>query len=430
MKKAFVISWYFPPVNSSEGLVTFKLLKNSKYEYDVFTQKNNLNWAYGSNEKSLVSKNINTIFSKTSDPKEWIKEGVEYFKEHRDEYLYIMSRSMAPESHEMALEIKKLFPNIKWIASFGDPIGNNPYRFFLEQVSPYSIRGRFEIGEVGYHALLSPKRIIKNRVWNMRHKRYLRKTDQEKYNVRLEKNTIDCADIIILNNEFQLEHMAKSNKLVKEKGVILYHTYDKDFYPKTANKRSDNKIHLSFVGHLDQIRSPRPFFEALKRLNENDSDLKEKISIDFYGNMSNDDKLYLINNFLMDIVSIKKPVNYLESLDIMKNSDWLLNFDANLGNYINVNIFCPAKVMDYLGSGSNIFSVTMLDGASADILRNSGEVVVSHSSDEIYMYLKKLIDGKLETERDEKYISKFDAKNVAKEYDKIVEERIYKVLDK
>ena len=38
MKKGLVISWYFPPINSSEGLVTFKLLKNSKYKYDVFTQ--------------------------------------------------------------------------------------------------------------------------------------------------------------------------------------------------------------------------------------------------------------------------------------------------------------------------------------------------------------------------------------------------------
>ena len=126
----------------------------------------------------------------------------------------------------------------------------------------------------------------------------------------------------------------------------------------------------------------------------------------------------------MDIVSIKKPVNYLESLEIMKNSDWLLNIDANLGKYLNVNIFCPAKVMDYLGSGSNIFSITMLDGASADILRNSGELVASHSSDEIYMYLKKIVDGKISIKRNDKYIEKFDSKNVAKEYDKMIEEKI------
>ena len=35
MKRILVISWYFPPINSSEGLVTYKLLKNSKYQYDV-----------------------------------------------------------------------------------------------------------------------------------------------------------------------------------------------------------------------------------------------------------------------------------------------------------------------------------------------------------------------------------------------------------
>ena len=426
MKKAFVISWYFPPVNSSEGLVTFKLLKNSKYNYDVFTQKNNLNWTYGNKEKELTSDNINTIFSKSSTPEEWVKEGIEYFRAHRNEYSYIMSRSMAPESHIMALAIKKEFNDIKWIASFGDPICNNPYRFFTNETSPFSVRNEFEQGEVGFRALLSPKRIIKNEVWNLRHKRYLRKTDQEKNNIALEKETIKNADVVILNNEFQLEHMKKTTKELEDKAIILYHTYDKDYYPKKKKEANDNKIHFSFVGHLDKIRSAKEFFEALKKLNESQEDLKDKISIDFYGDMSNEDKLYLVNNFLMDIVSIKKPVNYLESLEIMKNSYWVLNFDANLGKYINVNIFCPAKVMDYLGSESNIFSITMLDGASADILRKSGEIVVSHSSDEIYIMLKQIIDGNLKVKRNDEYIKNFDAKNVAKKYDEMVEEKILK----
>ena len=37
-RKGLVISWFYPPGNSSEGLVTYKLLKNSKYQYDVFTR--------------------------------------------------------------------------------------------------------------------------------------------------------------------------------------------------------------------------------------------------------------------------------------------------------------------------------------------------------------------------------------------------------
>ena len=47
MKRILVISWYFPPINSSEGLVTYKLLKNSKYQYDVCMQDSNDSWSYG-----------------------------------------------------------------------------------------------------------------------------------------------------------------------------------------------------------------------------------------------------------------------------------------------------------------------------------------------------------------------------------------------
>ena len=165
MKKLFVISWYFPPVNSSEGLVTFKLLKNSKNKYDVFTQKGNLSWTYGDREERLVSDNITPIFASSSDTKKWIEEGVEFFKKHHNEYEYIMSRSMAPESHIMALEIKKEFPNIKWIASFGDPIGNNPFSSYFKQKSPYSVKGKIETGEAGYKSLINPKRILKNWFW-------------------------------------------------------------------------------------------------------------------------------------------------------------------------------------------------------------------------------------------------------------------------
>ena len=55
MKKILVITWFYPPVNSSEGLVTYKLLNNSKYEYDVFTQKNSASWSYG-NKETLENK--------------------------------------------------------------------------------------------------------------------------------------------------------------------------------------------------------------------------------------------------------------------------------------------------------------------------------------------------------------------------------------
>ena len=58
MKKILVITWFYPPVNSSEGLVTYKLLNNSRYEYDVFTQKNSASWSYGNNDNLENNRNI------------------------------------------------------------------------------------------------------------------------------------------------------------------------------------------------------------------------------------------------------------------------------------------------------------------------------------------------------------------------------------
>ena len=74
MKKGLVISWYFPPINSSEGLCTFKLLKNSKLKYDVYTQKDNKSWSYDTNEDKLTSANVNTIFSQASDINDWVNK--------------------------------------------------------------------------------------------------------------------------------------------------------------------------------------------------------------------------------------------------------------------------------------------------------------------------------------------------------------------
>ena len=127
MKKILVISWYYPPINSSEGLVTYKLINNSEYQYDVFTQKKNENWSYGSNVDYENNENVNSIFCKSDNINDWVKEAYEYFVKNRKKYDIVMTRSMPQESHVIGLKIKENYPEVKWIASFGDPIKNNPY---------------------------------------------------------------------------------------------------------------------------------------------------------------------------------------------------------------------------------------------------------------------------------------------------------------
>lgn len=414
-KKGLVISWYFPPINSSEGLCTFKLLKNSKFNYDVYTQNKNKSWSYDTNEDKLTSKNIKTIFSNSNNLEDWVKEGIDTCSKEINKYDFIMSRSMAPESHEIALAIKEKYPNVLWIASFGDPIANNPYNEFTYKKSPYRVKGTGMLNQ-SIKYVLSPKRILKNLWWEFKDNRYKRKYTRLYKDAKLQDMVFKKADGIIFNNKYQMEYMLNGyGDEIKNKAILLPHGYDKDFY-NNSKKSKNSKYKISYLGHLDDIRTPRGFLEALCRIKENKKELYDRLEIEIYGDMSDKDKVFLVDNDLCDVVKFKNPVKYFESLTVMKNSDLLLLIDANLGTVIPKNIFYAAKLADYIGSGSNIFGITMLDGPSADIIKEVGGVISSHSVEDIYNNLVMIMESKIKIQnKDVK--GKYDMVNISKKFD-------------
>ena len=191
MKRILVISWYFPPINSSEGLVTYKLLKNSKYQYDVCMQDSNDSWSYGKNEQLPECGNVKKICLQGESLDTWKSAAVEYFRKHQNEYDIVMTRSMPPESHEIGLEIKKMKPGITWIASFGDPIANNPFVLKgMQTMSPYSLQMRY-VRKMGIREMISPVREMKNLLWKRRQKAPLQALEKER---TLEHNILsNCA---------------------------------------------------------------------------------------------------------------------------------------------------------------------------------------------------------------------------------------------
>lgn len=399
MKKILVITWFYPPVNSSEGLVTYKLLNNSKYEYDVFTQKNSASWSYGNNDNLENNKNINCIFAESNNLKDWKKEAIKYFKENKNKYDVVMTRSMPPESHEIGIKIKKIKPSIKWIASFGDPIANNPYVSLTKKID----HTRF---------LIRAKRFPKTLARNM-----LRKYVTEN---PIENKTIKYSDMIIFNSIEQQKYML-GNK--KKESIVLAHSYYDKLYPKNV-KKFDDKIHITYIGHLDKIRTPKLLLEAVRELKQADTNLFEKLEVDFYGNLCTDDKLYIFNNELYDVIKYKKQVGYLESLKIMKESNFLLHIDANLSLVNNENIFFAAKLADYIGSGTPIIGITMLDGASANILRDINGLVLTYSKSDIKNYLRKIIYENYSFDLNKDACLEYSAKKVAEKFDDMVSSRL------
>lgn len=418
-KKILVISWFYPPINSSEGLVTFKLINNSKYEYDVFTQGAVEDWTYGSNVSYKNQDNVTVISSDATLISAWVEEAVQYFKDNHEKYCAIMTRTMPQECHLAGIRIKKEFPNVKWIASFGDPIDKNPYHHINCSLFSKSSLKNFINKDKGLRFKLSPKRILLDIIWELRHKwpRKLRK--ELKY---IQETTIKNADLLILNNESQKRYMLGENKACLEKAVVVHHSYDDSFYSFDKPKRQDNKVRFLFVGHLDEIRNAGPLLCAIKKLKDDYENLGEKAEFVFYGNMSAQDKLFIMDNQLLDVVKKETAIDYQRSLEEMVAADWLIHTDGNISSIVSENIFFAAKIVDYFGSGKNIFAITMQNGDVVDTLEKANAIVTSYSFNEIKNWLYLIIYQGYTRKPNNVYIEKeFKAVNVAKVFDAAVD---------
>lgn len=413
MKKILVISWFYPPVNSSEGLVTFKLINNSKYKYDVFTQNSFHDWTYGNTVDYKNKENVKVIFSKANSLIDWVEDAYKYFEKNKDKYAYIMTRAMPQESHIVGLRIKKSFPDVKWIASFGDPISNNPYNYInCSLYSKHSLKNPINMNRRKLYKI-SPKRFLYNVAWEYKHKSAVK---LRKDLNRIQQDTLKLADKIILNNKSQEKYMIKGNAEYLKKVYIIRHSFDSTFYPK-MNKLHNNKMRFVFVGHLDEIRTAASLLCGINALNKSVKDLSEKAEFIFYGDMCASDKVFIIDNQLCDIVKVRKPISYQESLKEMVNADWLIHIDGNINSIVNENIFFAAKIADYFGSGTNILAITMQSGDVVDILRNANALVLSYSGNEIKNWLYLIIYQNYTQHLDKNFIKNFNAINVAQEFD-------------
>ncbi|MBR6917293.1 MAG: glycosyltransferase family 1 protein [Clostridia bacterium] len=413
MKRILVFSWFYPPVNSSEGLVTFKLLNNSRYEYDVYTQKGETIFSYGENAALENGPNVSSVYAKSRTIEEWRDEAVAYFRDHKDEYDCIMTRSMPQESHEIGAAIKKEFPSVYWIASFGDPIKNNPYQHINYSLHSYHGMDNLINRNRGIRFRLSPLRIVKSAYWRLSHRFEVK---FRRHLAKIEDDALRLCDCVIYNNGSQQKFMSTSKEIL-EKSVVLHHSYDETLYPEKKPKQ-DDIIRFLFVGHLDDIRTIRPLFEAVKELKSEDPGIVSKAQFDFYGDMSDGDLLYWVKNELGDVIKLHSHVPYLESLELMRNADWNIHVDGNIRLACDENVFFAAKVADYFGAGSKILAITMPSGSTHDRLKDAGELVLSYSAKELKQYLYAIIYKGFTVETDDAYIKEnFSAKKVAEKFD-------------
>lgn len=411
--KGFVASWFFPPNTSAEGLVTFKLLKYSKNSYDVCHSLSN-KWCY--NKKSeLEASNINCLPIKTDSIEEWVEQAINVFESHNKSkhYDFIMTRSMPPESIKIGCEIKKRYPNIKWIASFGDPIANNPYQIYDCLYNDRWISGKF-LTKIKITQALKCIRLLE--------KIAIGKYRKINYDNKLERMAFKKADTLIFPSAEQCNYSC-SNILIDniiEKSTIIPHSYDSEMY-HTDDKKNDEDIKkFTYIGYMNKLRSGELLIRALNYIRINFEKELNGISFYFVGNIPQDIIELICEYKLEKYVFIIPSVDYLTSLKIMQQSDWLIHIDAYFSFITEESIFFASKLVDYLGCNLPILGFTSRGSVSGKIIiNNNGVVIDSQDIIEVAVTLMKLFKDS-NSHINKNYSNLYDAINIAEKFDKII----------
>lgn len=314
------------------------------------------------------------LLYKLFDPRkrEWTFPALNYLKKvDLSGFDAILTCSQPHCNHLIGMELKKLTGK-PWIAYFSDPWTDNVYASF-------------------------PTPTLFN------------------YNLQLETEVMNTADRIFFTSpEIRELVMGKFPENLKQKCGILTHSFVPEWYRggEAQSARQDNRTVILQTGHFYGPRSPLPLFRALEELNRT-VNLQDKLHFIFCGGMKEEDKRFLNDKGLSGIVTLAGTVPYLESLAEMGRADYLLLIDAPLTDS-KESVFLPSKLVDYLGSGKPIIGITPEAGASARVLRETGNLVCDiHDHAAIVATLKSLALGQMTFAPDLKAMNSYNHNTVA-----------------
>lgn len=406
----FVASWFFPPATSSEGIVTYKLLRNSRHTYDVFSSTSK-QWGYKASMQMRGEKNITQYTIETDDIQEWVDFCVEQFEVLYPQLQYdcVMTRSTPPESILVGQRIKEKYPQVKWIASLADPVANNPYELkaYIDDCITLSAADKAALKQ----ALRADEELLTS--WENRPESGIKLLCKLK---RWENIALKQADMIISPSGRQLRYIGDGSW--NPKFSVIPHSYDPELYPKDEAPSSDKTV-FSFIGYSDTMRSLEPIVRAVRLLQQNSSPFLEKLEIRFIGNNPRIIQDMILNYYLDDIIKCYPGVDYGRSLELMVESDWLIHVDAFFPELQpGGSIFFAGKLADYMGAGRPIFALTGERSPAYEIVSKAGGVCLSpRDIPGIADSIEQILTGRMHPEPNQTYIDSFCASQVAAQFD-------------
>ena len=260
-----------------------------------------------SNNKSLKNRLLNWVRGNffIPDPKlYWVKPSIKVLlKKIREEGIEHIITTGPPHSmHLIGLGLKKLLPNLKWIADFRDPW------------SKLDLLDEFHLSNSS------------------------RKKHQD-----LEKQVLQNADVTLTVSETWVKDL---KRLGANRVELITNGYDTvDFNSKL---KKNDKFIIGHYGLLNHLRNAKNLWKALNSLCEENTELHDKLEIHLSGNIDAEVILEIESHpFLTTKV---KQLGYLSHVEVLSEYNeasvlllLLFNSKSGIGNY-------PGKIFEYFAA--------------------------------------------------------------------------------
>lgn len=238
--------------------------------------------------------------------------------------------------HQVGIRLKRLKPSVPWVAHFSDPWVDSPY-----------------------YSADDPVIAAQLAIWREQERAVAEKADA------LVFVTAETADLV----------MKKYPPDWRSKVHVVPHGFDDRVLACPAidgSPAARRPLRMLYTGNIyEGRREPGVLFEVLADL-QREGRLAGRFELQIYGNSPANVARHAAGLGLDTIVRFHGPIGYLESVRMQQGADALLLLDA----IADVNVFLPSKIVDYLMVGKPILGLTPLAGASADVLRRTGQIAV------------------------------------------------------
>lgn len=280
---------------------------NKKFKAGQFDVGNNQSW------KSKLSIWVRGNFFIPDARVFWVNPSVKFLEEYlKINKIDVVVTSGPPHSlHLIGINLKKKFPELKWIADFRDP---------WTEISYYK------------HLKLTNKSDKKHR--------------------KLEGEVFKNADITLATSYTDAENFRKNGA----NSVCITNGFDESDSSNSQTLKPSNsptKFTLSYIGVLEQLRNPENLWKALDDLVKTNNDFAENFKLKFVGRI--DDKILnsIENSSLKNYIDNLGYLSHDKAIDEMINSSMLLI--TNFPNESSKGII-PGKIFEYLATGKQIIS--------------------------------------------------------------------------